>query len=373
MASVHRGIAQVFKAVDTLVFAMYPFVLACFVVSVACTSLAANALGVSLQQYEIRRAGYHPRDLRGLRIAVETSPVDYQARRQYADLLYEGGKYRQAAIHYDVYLRHRQGSPETVHRYLIALASYKGDTPRGERAAEHYLNYYPTDADLHMRLGYFRFWLGKDNDAEQAFEQAIRLSPQYALAHQWYALHLLTTGRADEAIIEAELGVDLDPVYPEAHRKLSFALQAAGRTEDSIERSRELIQLAPSWLLGWDNLAIVLLEGGEYDEALEAGLNLSRLMGEDLQVAREAYQSVIRYWQTGDPQTVSEPPEWEAWKLAWLYANVGQTDRSIELLEVQLGQGSVGDLALSHVLNYSDLLGDDPRYQALLEEAGITW
>ena len=117
----------------------------------------------------------------------------------------------------------------------------------------------------------------------------------------------------------------------------------------------------------------MLLEGGEYDEGLEAGLNVSRFMGEDLEVAREAYQSIIRYRQTGEPQTMSELPKWDPWKLSWLYANVGQLDRSIDSLEAQLEEGSLGNWVLGHVLNFFDLLGDQPRYQALLEEAGITW
>ena len=35
--------------------------------------------------------------------------------------------------------------------------------------------------------------------------------------------------------------------------------------------------------------------------------------------------------------------------------------------------GAYGVAALADALYASDLLGDDPRYQALLEEAGITW
>ena len=67
------------------------------------------------------------------------------------------------------------------------------------------------DRDLGMAytsLGFGLWNYGEWDDAEQAFEEAIRLSPQYAPARQWYALHLLTTGRADEAVIEAELAVE---------------------------------------------------------------------------------------------------------------------------------------------------------------------
>ena len=59
---------------------------------------------------------------------------------------------------------------------------------------------------------------------------------------------------------------------------------------------------------------------------------------------------------------------------SWLYAQTGQPDRAIELFdEHYVGQGAYGLAALNNVLFSSDALGDDPRYQALLEEAGITW
>ena len=60
--------------------------------------------------------------------------------------------------------------------------------------------------------------------------------------------------------------------------------------------------------------------------------------------------------------------------MIWPYAQSGQHDRAIETLEdLYVRPGAYGLAALVHVMYASDLLGDDPRYQALLEEAGITW
>ncbi len=253
------------------------------------------------------------------------------------------------------------------------LPDYRATMDEGLTAARRAVELNPNLGMAHTSLGFGLWNLGEWNDAEQAFEQAIRVSPQYAPAHQWYALLLVTTGRPDEAVVKAERAVELDPVYRQAYRNLTWALQVAGRTEEAIQRSREMIDLAPDWPLGWEEHAMLLLRSGEYAEGLDAGLQNSRLLGQDMEAAREAYQAVIRYRQTGEPQIISEPPEWERFRLAWLYANVGQPDRAIDLIEEQLEQGDVGNAALDYVSNYSDLLGDQPRYQALLEQAGITW
>ena len=260
--------------------------------------------------------------------------------------------------------------------YVLAAAygfppGYRSNVDAGLSAARTAIELDPNLGMAHTSLGFGLWNLGEWNAAEEAFRQAIRLAPQYAPARQWYGLLLLTTGRPEEAIIEAERAVELDPVYRQAYRNLLWPLQAAGRMEDAIQRSREMIELAPDWAIGWQDRALVLFRSGDYDGGLEAGLESERLFGGDVEAAREAYGAIIRYAQTGEPNTTAEPPGLVV--RAWFYASVGQPDRAIDLLEQQVAVGDIGNTALSHVLDYSDLLGDDPRYQALLEEAGITW
>ena len=81
---------------------------------------------------------------------------------------------------------------------------------------------------------------------------------------------------------------------------------------------------------------------------------------------------MIRYRETGEPQTFSEI-DGNGFNLVWLYAQTGQPDRAIEIFENSLIRPGAYGLGAVLDLLYSDLLGDDPRYQALLEEAGITW
>ena len=81
---------------------------------------------------------------------------------------------------------------------------------------------------------------------------------------------------------------------------------------------------------------------------------------------------MIRYSETGEPQTFSGVPL-RALPLIWLYAHSGQPDRAIELFEDYVRQGAYGWSAATHARSSSDRVRDDPRYQALLEQAGITW
>ncbi len=139
-----------------------------------------------------------------------------------------------------------------------------------------------------------------------------------------------------------------------------------------MEQQRETTELAPGWAPGWVSLSQGLLEVGRYDEGREAWVNAARLSNLDVQTAREAYEALIRYRETGEPQTF---PDFEGggW-ISWLYVQSGQHDRAIETFEdLYVRPGVYGLAANLHVMYASDLLGGDPRYQALLEEAGITW
>ncbi len=74
---------------------------------------------------------------------------------------------------------------------------------KGEAAALKALEIDDTIAEAHTSLGYLKFlfewdWFG----AEREFQRAIELNPNYATAHQRYALYLKNLGRFDEALIE---------------------------------------------------------------------------------------------------------------------------------------------------------------------------
>ena len=133
------------------------------------------------------------------------------------------------------------------------------------------------------------------------------------------------------------------------------------------------MELAPDWPIGWNNHAGLLLRTGHYEEGLEAGLQWVRLMGLDEEGARAAFEAVVRFEETGEPQTTPEPPDWFPGDLAWWYSNVGQVEPALDLIEAEIEAGHIGLMALSHATGTLNALRDDPRYQALLEEAGITW
>lgn len=70
----------------------------------------------------------------------------------------------------------------------------------------------PTLAEPHASLGMIYFFTEWNLQAAQGeFEQAIRLNPNYATAHHWYALDLAAQGRFPQALYEIHMAQKLDP------------------------------------------------------------------------------------------------------------------------------------------------------------------
>jgi tetratricopeptide (TPR) repeat protein len=71
----------------------------------------------------------------------------------------------------------------------------------------------PTLAEPHASLGMIYFFTDWNlSAAEQEFERSIRLNPNYATAHHWYALDLAAMGRFPQALYEIHLAQKLDPL-----------------------------------------------------------------------------------------------------------------------------------------------------------------
>ena len=261
-----------------------------------------------------------------------------------------------------------------VDSYVEALGrlDYRTNLDQGLIAARRAVSLSPDLGMAHASLGFGLWNVGEWESAEREFERAIQLNQGYATARYWYGFSLSNTGKALEGVIHTERAFELDPVSRVNSLILGISLWLAGRTEEAIEQLRQTTVLAPDWASGWRELGRTLLESGEYDGGLEAFVNFARFGDLDVRAAREAYEAAIDYRQTGEPQTFSDF-DLSLLRLIWLYSHTGQPDRAIELFEGLVEQGAYGPAGRLHGLYASDLLGGDPRYQALLEEAGITW
>ncbi|MGO9528886.1 MAG: tetratricopeptide repeat protein, partial [Verrucomicrobiia bacterium] len=101
------------------------------------------------------------------------------------------------------------------------------------------------------------------------YEQALRIEPDYADAHNNLGAALAQTGRMREAIEHLEHALRLQPELADAHYNLGNALMQMGKIDDAIAQFEQALRISPDYADAHNNLGNALYQTGRYDEAME--------------------------------------------------------------------------------------------------------
>lgn len=133
-------------------------------------------------------------------------------------------------------------------------------------------------AEPHASLGliavsYDYDWAG----AEREYQEAIRLNPNYATAHQWYGQYLALVERFDEALMEMQRAQTLDPVSPVISTNTGEVHYLARRYDEAIEHFRKALDICPAYFRAETWLARAYGQKKMFKEALANLWNPRRL------------------------------------------------------------------------------------------------
>ena len=167
-------------------------------------------------------------------------------------------------------LRGHRGCLRTVGRLRLQRALSEGGLPEGEgsgdagRGARSDCSREP-----YASLAWSSFIFDRDwATAENQYQHALRLNPNYPTAHRSYAMFLSRMGRFDEAIREAKRAQELDPLSLEGNVGVGFAFYHARRDDEAIPWFRRVLDMDPSyWRAHW-GLGLALAQKKRYDEAI---------------------------------------------------------------------------------------------------------
>jgi serine/threonine protein kinase/tetratricopeptide (TPR) repeat protein len=150
--------------------------------------------------------------------------------------------------------------------YSYAPAS--ATLPKARSAAEKALSLDRSLAEAYLAMSMTQRRNSPDSPGIQSLLRAIRLNPNYALAHQRYAWFLCGTGQIEQALPEMAKAQALDPLSSTNNTALGIMLHFAHRYDEGVhycERAAELNQNEP-FIQG--NLASAYLLVGKYEEAI---------------------------------------------------------------------------------------------------------
>ena len=160
--------------------------------------------------------------------------------------------------------------------FCLLFAAHNGWIDRSEgmkRGREHTLRAIELDHWTtwgQIALGYLRMMERRTAEAIAAFEAAVRLDPSSAAAHCYLSHGFAFAGRDREAIEHAETAIRLSPMDPEMAMffgGIAVAHYTAGRYDRALHYSDELLRLRPGFQGAQRLRCAALAQLGMIDEA----------------------------------------------------------------------------------------------------------
>lgn len=231
-----------------------------------------------------------------------------------------------------------------------------------------------TLAEAHASLGYIRAtyewdWVG----AESEFRRAIELNPNYATAHQWYAVSVLyPQRRMAEAAGQIRLAHQTDPLSLIVNTAVGLTSMLSRDYGGAVDEFRRVLKMDPGFYMGERSLGIALLLRGDLAEAISALDRAHELSGGNPIVLGELGRAYGQAKRTADARRVLDQllalreqryvsPE----ALAQCYIGLGDRDAAFEWLNRAMDEhaGSVASIAVDPLY---DPLRTDARFAGLL-------
>ncbi len=132
--------------------------------------------------------------------------------------------------------------------------------------------------------------------ADQSFKTVLKLNPDSATTHQWYADYLTVVGRFDDARDHFRQAEKLEPGSTAVATGLASYLYTRSDADGLIRQAKKIIELDPKFGCGYFYLGFGYEFRGMEAEAIEAFAIAALCFGEPLDIANEIRRS---YEQNG--------------------------------------------------------------------------
>jgi len=215
--------------------------------------------------------------------------------------------------------------------------------------------------------------------AEQEYQRAIELNPNYAFAHYLFGFDVLTPlGDFDHAISEMNRAVELDPFSGIINANLGWCYLCARRYPEAVAQFRKAAELDPNSSMPALGLAHELSGQREqaitaYQRAYDLDHDLEKHSGHpaDPMLLASVYalkgERAKELQQLEEGKAVEQRGELPAFFVALAYARLGDKNEAIEWLQrsYQNKEIMIADI---NVFPPFDPLRSDPRFEALVQK-----
>lgn len=234
-------------------------------------------------------------------------------------------------------------------------------------------------AEAHISLGLLIMlnewdWINSGKE----YQAGIKLNPNYATGHHWYAEWLLFMGRTTEAIEEISQAVKLDPVSPAILKDQGMTFYYCRQYDQAIDSANKTIELNPKFATAYRLLSLAYQGKGMHVLAIEENQRWGQYTGNKVKTDISLAQIYAAAGQKEEALKIIEEVGSEMALtgndyrgMALVYAALQKPDEAFEWLEksYEEHEESLCNLKVDPKL---DPLRSDPRFKSMLYKVGLS-
>ena len=210
-----------------------------------------------------------------------------------------------------------------------------------------------------------------------AYQRALQLNANYAVAHQWYGEYLAALGQHDEAIRSFQRAIDLDPLSLIIHATLGrHGYHFVRRYDEAILQLRKTLEMDAHFWVAHHWLGFTYAVVGLFPEAL-AEIRAAQQLSDNVEIAAVLGYTLGRAGQIPEARTALDDLEQSSRTryvspllFALVSIGLGEHDEAFRWLERGYEDRSqmLSELKVEAAF---DPLRSDPRFADLLRRVGL--
>ncbi len=216
----------------------------------------------------------------------------YWNKRTPADLNKAVDYFTQAIVHDPNYAAAYVGLADSYNllREFAAMPEQEA-YPRALSAAKKAVELDDSSAEAHTSLAFVElYWNWDVPAAERDFRRAIKLNPDYATAHHWYANFLGMAGRRPEALEEINRAQQLDPGSNAIVADRALVLFGMGRADEALAILKGMESSQPGFFSSHRYLSYIYFSRRDFSNYLAESTKAAQVTQDQtqLEIARAA-------------------------------------------------------------------------------------